>query len=97
MDITKSLHCLTAQEDNLPRNNSDVYWTRKSSIKKEIIEMSIKNQVLSKEATFIWIVKENTSNEIGGVKKIKEIAPQAISIDYKPKLDIPQHKMPLLI
>lgn len=44
------------------------------------------NQVLTKKTAFICIVKENSKEEISGLKNIKEIVPQVLSTDYTSKL-----------
>lgn len=79
MGIWNVAKMLKNQEAFLPKESPDIYWAGKQSIKEEIVKMSIENQVLTKETAFICVVKENNKDEIGGLKKTKEIIPQPLS------------------
>ncbi len=59
----------------MSKESPDVYWAGKQSIREEIVKMSISNQVLTRETAFIYIVKENKKDKVGGLKKVREIIP----------------------
>ena len=76
---------LARRESGLSPEIPDVYWAGKTSILEEIVKLSVQNQVLTKKTAFLCIAQENSKDEIGSLKLVKEIVPQVYSADYSSK------------
>ena len=89
LGIWKTADLADKKNRGVPLEMPIVYWDGKKNFDEEIVKLSVQNQVLTKKTAFICVIKENSKDEIGGLKKVKEIVPQVLSADYaSQKIDV---------